>query len=284
MADNYIEKKFEEHLASRAKQVKRASATLHGKKSECVQLHFPPRRVFVTGGANGIGAAIVAAFRKADCNVAFCDCDSKNGAKTAQHTGARFYPLDVTDSAALDAALVDVATLWGDIDIIVNNVGIFGGKDLWESEIDDFDKVMRTNLYPVYITGRRMAILRKNQNTPNTYGRIINISSTLYLQSETGSESYAASKGGISSLTHALMMSLSQFNVTVNCIAPGWICNDDYDKLSPDEHLQHPSRRVGKPEDIASMCIYLSLPESDFINGQTIAIDGGMTRKMIYPF
>ena len=97
-----------------------------------------------------------------------------------------------------------------------------------------------------------------------------------------GSEGYAASKGGIYSLTHALALSLSEWNITVNSIAPGWIQTHDYNQLQPEDHSQHPSRRVGKPEDIARMCLFLCEENNDFINGENITIDGGMTKKMIY--
>lgn len=100
--------------------------------------------------------------------------------------------------------------------------------------------------------------------------------------SEPGSEGYAASKGGIYSLTHALALSLSEWNITVNSIAPGWIQTHDYGQFQPEDHSQHPSRRVGKPEDIARMCLFLCEENNDFINGENITIDGGMTKKMIY--
>ena len=100
--------------------------------------------------------------------------------------------------------------------------------------------------------------------------------------SEPGSEGYAASKGGIYSLTHALALSLSEYHITVNAISPGWIQTQDYDTLREEDHLQHPSRRVGKPADIARMCVFLCNEQNDFINGENIVIDGGMTRKMIY--
>ena len=100
--------------------------------------------------------------------------------------------------------------------------------------------------------------------------------------SEPGSEGYAASKGGIYSLTHALALSLSEWNITVNSIAPGWIQTHDYNQLQPEDHSQHPSRRVGKPEDIARMCLFLCEENNDFINGENFTIDGGMTKKMIY--
>ena len=78
------------------------------------------------------------------------------------------------------------------------------------------------------------------------------------------------------------MMSMAPYGVTVNSISPGWICCDGYDSLTDADHNQHPSGRVGRPEDIARMCLFLSLPDNDFINGENIVIDGGMTRKMIY--
>ena len=100
--------------------------------------------------------------------------------------------------------------------------------------------------------------------------------------SEPGSEGYAASKGGIYSLTHALALSLAKQHITVNSISPGWIQTQEYELLRPEDHTQHPFDRVGKPEDIARMCLFLCQEENDFINGENITIDGGMTKKMIY--
>ena len=171
---------------------------------------------------------------------------------------------------------------WNDIDIIVNNVGISKFSSITETSVEDFDKILSINLRPVFITSRLLAIHRKAQSSPNPYGRIVNICSTRYLMSEPGSEGYAASKGGIYSLTHALALSLSEWNITVNSIAPGWIQTHDYGQLQPEDHSQHPSRRVGKPEDIARMCLFLCEENNDFINGENIIIDGGMTKKMIY--
>ncbi len=114
------------------------------------------------------------------------------------------------------------------------------------------------------------------------YGRIIQIASTRHLMSEPGGEAYGASKGGIVSLTHALANSLAGTGITVNCISPGWIHTGDPEKLRPQDHAQHPSGRVGKPSDIASMVMWLCSPENDFVNGENIYMDGGMTRKMIY--
>ena len=116
----------------------------------------------------------------------------------------------------------------------------------------------------------------------NGGGVIINIASTRALMSEPDSEAYAASKGGIVALTHALAASLAPDRIRVNCISPGWIETGDYSQLREEDHHQHLSGRVGRPDDIARACLFLSSSENDFINGENIVIDGGMTRRMIY--
>lgn len=282
MADNYLEKKFEEYKAKQSSPRQRVLRTPSGAKPGTLSLKFPCRRVFVTGGAAGIGRAIVEAFRNTGCKVAFCDCDTKAGHTTAEATGARFYPADVRDSDALECCLQRVADDWGNIDVLVNNAGISEFNPLIDTTIEEFDRIIATNLRPTFVSARWMARFRQSQTEKNTYGRIINICSTRHLMSEPGSEGYAASKGGMRALTHALAMSLSDFGITVNSISPGWIQTTGYELLKPSDHLQHPSKRVGRPEDIARICLFLSLSENDFINGEDIVADGGMTRKMIY--
>ncbi len=294
MADNYLEKQREQYEARKAawkqaqKYGKKKSATTHTVvKSEQAtetksKAENPQRRVFVTGGAEGIGKSIVEAFCQAGNQVAFCDINEVTGQQTAKETGAIFYQVDASDKDALENCMQQILKDWGDIDIIINNVGISKFSPITETNVEDFDKILSVNLRAAFITSRLLAIHRKAQSSPNPYGRIINICSTRYLMSEPGSEGYAASKGGIHSLTHALALSLSEYNITVNSIAPGWIQNHDYDQLRPEDHSQHPSRRVGKPEDIARMCLFLCQEENDFINGENMTIDGGMTKKMIY--
>lgn len=293
MADNYIEKQQELYEARKAawkqaqKYGKKKSTTVHPVKSaSCTPMASKPetssKRVFITGGAEGIGKAIVEAFCLSGDQVAFCDINETAGQETAKATGSIFHKVDVSDKDALESCIQRILSEWNDIDIIVNNVGISQFSSITETSVEDFDKILSINLRPVFITSRLLAIRRKEQSSPNPYGRIINICSTRYLMSEPGSEGYAASKGGIYSLTHALALSLSEWNITVNSIAPGWIQTHDYDQLQPEDHSQHPSRRVGKPEDIARMCLFLCEENTDFINGENITIDGGMTKKMIY--
>ncbi len=279
MADNYLEKRMEEYRAGKlSSRSHRPIRSISLKRPS-----LPPLRVFVTGGACGIGRAIVRAFRDEGCYVAFCDNDLNAGRTTAQSTGAQFYPLDVTDPDALEGALDNIVSRHGDIDVIINNVGICQFKPLTETSVEDFDRTLATNLRPVFLTARFLARHRSTLDTPNNYGgRIINISSTRATMSETDTTGYSASKGGVNALTHSLMMSLSPWRITVNAISPGWIETGDYTKLSENDHTQHPSQRVGRPEDIARMAVFISHPDNNFINGEIITIDGGMTHKMIY--
>ena len=240
------------------------------------------RRVFVTGGAHGIGRGIVEAFTRQGDRVVFCDIDPELGARTAAETGARFIETDVTDANSLEQCMLKIFKTLSDIDILVNNVGISFFKPLTELSIEEFDHVIATNLRPVFITSRRLALHRR-QNGNRRYGRIVNLCSTRYLQSEAGTEAYSASKGGIYSLTHALAVSLAPLHITVNAIAPGWIHVREEEQLRPEDQAFHPSGRVGTPEDIARTCLFLCDEANDFINGQTLTVDGGATIRMIYP-
>lgn len=282
MADNYLEQKMEDLRSGRLQNSNRVAAAAATRKG-CIRVPFPARRVLVTGGANGIGLAVAQAYLRAGCKVAIMDIDRGKGEKLAHDEGVRFYHIDLADRRALESALENLFSAWKDIDIVVSNAGISTFQSLEESDPEMFDRVIDTNLRPAYIIARRWAQHRRKYPMPGSFGgRMITISSTRHLQSEKGTEGYSASKGGVASLTHALMMSLSEFGITVNCISPGWIHTGDPEELTEADHLQHPSRRVGKPEDIARVCIFLSLPDNNFINGADIPVDGGMTRKMIY--
>ena len=242
------------------------------------------RIVFVTGGANGIGRSIVSTFCHHGADVVFCDTDEDAGNRLyndLQDYRCTFYHVDVADKAALEGAVTDVLRKKGNIDIIINNVGIGLFGDIIDISVEDFEYVLDINLRSVFITARLLAKFRSENENLNKYGRIINMASTRYQMSEPDSEAYAASKGGIVSLTHALAISLSKYNITVNCISPGWI-DTGHSEIRELDHQQHPSNRVGKPKDITQACIFLCDPENDFINGQNIVIDGGMTKKMIY--
>lgn len=274
MADNYLERRFEAYQAQ-----KNLGAKSIGKKGTVQKT----RRVFVTGGAGGIGKAIVKAFRSAGHRVAFCDINEEAGKDTALKTGTNFFRVDVSDKEALEHCMQQLFLEWGDIDIIINNVGIGEFTPITKISVEHFEDIINVNLRSAFITSRLLAIHRSNIGNTNKYGRIVNLCSTRYLQSEAGSEAYAASKGGIWSMTHALAVSLSQYNITVNCIAPGWISVNENEIIRPEDNEFHLSRRVGRAEDISRTCLFLCDENNNFINGQCITVDGGVTKKMIYP-
>ena len=243
------------------------------------------KHVFITGGSNGIGKSIVSLFCKSGANVVFCDIDEEAGRQLCAELSAyqcSFIPVDVAKAAILEQTLNEVIENYGNIDILINNVGVSRFGSILDVSVEDFENVLNINLRSVFVTTKTLVKHRSANLKLNTYGRIINIASTRYLMSEPDSEAYAASKGGIVSLTHALAVSLSKYNITVNCISPGWIETGDYGVLKASDHNQHPSGRVGVPDDIARMCLFLCEPDNNFINGQNLIVDGGMTKKMIY--
>jgi NAD(P)-dependent dehydrogenase (short-subunit alcohol dehydrogenase family) len=136
--------------------------------------------------------------------------------------------------------------------------------------------VLGTNLTSIFLLVRAAASLLRV-----THGSIVTIASTRAHMSEPDTEAYSASKGGIVALTHALAISLGP-DVRVNCISPGWILTKGPEPTEP-EHAFHPAGRVGTPEDIAALAAFLVGPDSGFITGSEFIVDGGVTRKMIYP-
>ncbi|MFD2331919.1 SDR family NAD(P)-dependent oxidoreductase [Cohnella sp. GCM10020058] len=244
---------------------------------------YAGRTVIVTGAAGGIGRHLSRAYAEAGASVALSDTPGTNGeALAAQLTGeglsARFIAADLNEAEAA-ALIVEQATAWtGRVDVLVHNAGIGIWKSPLELSLEEWDRVMNINLRGAFLCGREAAKAMKRKGG----GAIVNIASTRALQSEPNSEAYAASKGGILALTHALALSLGPDGIAVNTVSPGWIENGDYAALRPVDHEQHPSGRVGKPSDVIRACFYLTDPEGGFVTGTNLVVDGGMTRKMIY--
>ncbi|PGS50619.1 SDR family NAD(P)-dependent oxidoreductase [Bacillus sp. AFS041924] len=242
---------------------------------------FKDKSIIITGGANGIGEGIAIAFGRLGAMIFIADVNEQKGNKVVQkikENGGKaiFFKTDVSKEEDIILLINSVIDQSGKLDILINNAGISVFKPFLSLSIDEWERVINTNLRSVFISSREAAKVMKNG------GRIINMASTRAIMSEPNSEAYAASKGGIVSITHSLAASLQTNGITVNCISPGWIQVDDYDELKKTDHLQHWSNRVGKPEDIARACIFLADPDNNFINGENMIIDGGMTRKMIY--
>lgn len=245
---------------------------------------FKDKVVIVTGSGKGIGQAVASAYAMKEANVVITDKDEQAGRETkeqieSQGGKAVFFPSDNQKPEDIDHVIQQVIQQYGKIDILINNAGIGNFKPIDELTVEEWDEVLNTNLRGSFLYAQKAArYMKKNQKG----GSIVNISSTRAFMSEPGSEAYAASKGGVFSLTHAMALSYQDDHITVNCISPGWIQTENYDKLRDIDHEQHPSKRVGKKEDIARACLFLTNPLNDFITGENLIIDGGMTRKMIY--
>jgi len=242
------------------------------------------RVVVVTGGANGIGKGVAEAFARRGDTVVLADIDDNAGEQTAANIrkaggDAHFHHTDVRRPSDVVALFNYVRDAFGRVDVLINNAGVSRFKPMDEWTIEEWDDVVNINLRGYFLCAREAAKLMKEKNI---HGSIVNIASTRALMSEKHSEAYAATKAGIIGLTHALAASLSEARITVNAISPGWIETGDYGALSERDHLQHFSGRVGKPEDIAKACLYLSDETNDFVTGINLIVDGGMTRKMIY--
>ncbi len=242
---------------------------------------FRGKTVIVTGGANGIGRAVASAFAAQQARVVIADIDEPAGKAlegSLNDAGGNtlFNRTDVSDPDSVHAMVAQAASASGTVDILINNAGIAGFKPFHNLTTAEWDKVLNTNLRGAFVCAREASKFMIGG------GSIVNIASTRALMSEPGSEAYAASKGGLLALTHAMALSLAEKKVTVNAISPGWIQTRDPESLRSIDHSQHPSGRVGKPEDIARACLFLCHPENRFITGEQLVIDGGMTRKMIY--
>lgn len=244
---------------------------------------YMEKRVLITGAGAGIGRALALAYAEQGALSILADKNEAGLEQTAallQEAGydSLSFVTDMSKPEEVVQMLRDVETLAGRLDIVINNAGFGIWKSPYDLSLDEWDSVVNTNLRGTFICSREAAKLMRLTGG----GAIVNISSTRAMMSEPNSEAYAASKGGILSLTHALAVSLGPDRITVNAICPGWIETGDYGQLREADHAQHPSQRVGKPEDVARACLYLTDPLNDFVTGTHITLDGGMTRKMIY--
>lgn len=232
----------------------------------------PASVILISGGGRGIGRGIAARLAGQGWRIVIADRDPPPETLAFAH---RFVQADVSDEAAVKRLVDGVAATEGRLDALVCNAGFMIRKPLEELSLDEWNSVIGTNLTSSFLLVRATAKLLRAAK-----GSIVTIASTRAHQSEPNTESYAASKGGILALTHALAVSLGP-DIRVNCISPGWI-DTQGGSLSAEDHAQHPAGRVGRVEDIASLVAWLVGPESGFVTGSEFIVDGGMTRKMIY--
>ena len=220
------------------------------------------RVVVITGGAHGIGKAAAEAFRRNGDTV--CIIDIAEGP---------WFVGDIGSKAALEAFAAAVIREHGRVDVLINNAPP-PMKGIEACSYEDFQQALSVGVTAAfYLTKLFLPCFAPGAS-------VINLSSSRDRMSQPQTESYTAAKGGIAALTHALAVSLSG-RVRVNSISPGWIDTTGTDYTGPDA-VQQPAGRVGKPEDIAELILFLCSEKAGFITGENICVDGGMTRLMIY--
>ena len=225
-------------------------------------MQFQDKVIVITGGAKGIGRCIAGQFKEEGAHV--CVIDKAPG----DH-----YVGDIADRMVLEAFADSVIDTYGRVDVLVNNA-LPLMKGIGECSYEEFSYALSVGITaPFYLTKLFVPYFSEGAS-------VINISSSRDRMSQPQTESYTAAKGGIAALTHALSVSLAG-KVRVNSVSPGWIETEGHTWDGPDA-VQHPAGRVGKPDDIAHMVLFLCSDKAGFITGENICIDGGMTRQMIY--
>ena len=240
-----------------------------------------PRVALVTGATRGIGQAIARALGAAGHTV----IGTATSAEGAQSISAAFSaagmtgegrPLQVNDAAACEALIDDISTRFGPIGILVNNAGITRDNLAMRMKDEEWEAVIQTNLSSVFRLAR--GVLRPMMKA--RWGRIINITSVVGLSGNPGQVNYAAAKAGVAGMSRALAREVASRNITVNCVAPGFIDTDMTKALSEDQikslMSQIPAQRLGTPYDIASSVVFLASEGASYITGVTLSVNGGM--------
>lgn len=241
------------------------------------------KRAVVTGGTRGIGKAIVFELASLGCNVVFTYNSSVEAAKMieekASEFGVKLFGIQANAAIFSEAEKTINFALenLGGLDILVNNAGITRDNLLLRMKEEDFDQVIAANLKSVFNYSKLAVKPMMGQK----YGKIINISSVVALIGNPGQANYVASKAGVIGFTKSLAREFASRNITVNVIAPGYVSTDMTENLNEKQKeaviSQIPLNKIAKPEDIAKTAAFLASSDADYITGQVIAVDGGLT-------
>jgi len=244
------------------------------------EMKFDGQVALVTGASRGIGAAIAYELAHRGLKVIGTATSEDGAAKIstalAAFNGCRGIKLNVNDAEGCDAAIETLVKEEGALHVLVNNAGITRDNLAMRMKDGEWDEVMETNLKAVFRMSR--AVIRPMMK--QRYGRIISITSVVGASGNPGQANYAAAKAGVAGLTRALARELGSRNITVNCVAPGFIETDMTAHL-PDEQQkallgQIPLGHLGKPADIAHAVAYLASPHAAYVTGQELHVNGGM--------
>jgi 3-oxoacyl-[acyl-carrier protein] reductase len=244
------------------------------------QKNDTPQVALVTGASRGIGAAIAMHLAKSGYLVIGTATTDDGANKISQtlsvYPGSRGANLNVTDAAAGEALIDAIVKAHGGLHVLVNNAGITRDTLAMRMKDDDWDAVIDTNLKAVFRMSR--AVIRPMMK--QRYGRIISITSVVGASGNPGQANYAAAKAGVAGMTRALARELGSRNITVNCVAPGFIVTDMTASLPEEQHKallgQIPLGHLGQPDDIAHAVAYLAGPGAGYVTGQELHVNGGM--------
>ena len=245
---------------------------------------YEGKRAIVTGGGRGIGREIALTFARQGADVALAarsKADLEETAHQAERHGVRalVLPTDVTDYPAVERLMSETVSALGRLDVVVNNSGIARVAPLAEASLADWQAILDVNLSGVFRGCRAAAPYLIRQRA----GKIVNLASVLAAVGLPGYTMYAATKGGVISLTRALGVEWARHNIQVNAIAPGWFVTDMNEAAFADPKIHErltrdvPARRTGRLEEIGPLAVFLASAGSDFMTGQTIFLDGGHT-------
>ena len=241
---------------------------------------FEGQVALVTGATRGIGAAIALELAQRGLKVVGTATTEEGAAKIHQalaaFSGCCGRVLNVTDGAAAESLVDAVVKEYGGLQVLVNNAGITRDMLTMRMKDEDWDAVLDTNLKAVFRMSRSVMRTMMKQR----YGRIISITSVVGASGNPGQANYAASKAGVAGMTRALARELGSRNITVNCVAPGFIETDMTSGLSEDQQKallgQIPMGHLGKPADIAHAVAFLASPQANYVTGQELHVNGGM--------
>jgi 3-oxoacyl-[acyl-carrier protein] reductase len=241
---------------------------------------FKGQIALVTGASRGIGAAIALELAKQGLQVVGTATTDEGAARIsaalAAYAGCRGANLNVNDAGAGEALIDEIVKSQGGLHVLVNNAGITRDTLAMRMKDDDWDAVLDTNLKAVF----RMSRAAIRPMMKQRYGRIISITSVVGASGNPGQANYAAAKAGVAGMTRALARELGSRNITVNCVAPGFIATDMTAALPEAQHqalmVQIPLGKLGTPEDIAHAVSYLASPLAGYVTGQELHVNGGM--------
>ena len=236
----------------------------------------------ITGGANGIGLATTERFAKEGAKIILLDV-SDQGNEIADRLKMEgheiiFKKVSVTNQDEVQKAMTEAHEHFGRIDILINNAGITRDRTLLKMTMKEWDDVISVNLTGVFICTQAIAPIMKEQN----YGRIVSASSNVAIRGNFGQTNYVATKSAIIGMTKVWAMELGRYNITVNCIAPGFITTAMTEAMPEEVRKQSiphiPLGKWGVPDDIANGYLYLASDEASFVSGICLTIDGGAAR------